>query len=270
MKVLVCLLVFLVSFTSVAYAQESTPAPEFNFQRAYQDLQFMEDQYRGKHTEYELAKSQYLQSKTLASQQKAQEATYAMLFSRDDVVKAYMTSLRMRLAESFGISNDRIQVLQTRIDTEVSWYESHKTTLSSAESLDDQTADSNIAKTRYERFTVPLAYEVLTDIAIGKQTFLRDQQKSIVNDLNSKISEIRAEGILPTDDIERASLEVQNRIARSESKESEVRKIITDAKGESLQTRFSQIVGRLGESVQYLKESNTFLSQVLNYIKYGN
>lgn len=269
MKLLVAIILLFVGFTSISKAQDSTPQPEFNFQKAYQDLQFMEDQYRGKHTEYELARSQYMQSQTIASQQKAQEATFGMLSSRDDVVKAYLTMLRMRLAESFGIPSDRLQVLQTRIDTEVAWYESHKTTLSSAESLADQTADSNIAKTRYERFTTPLTYEILTDIAVGKQTFLRDQQKSLVNDLDTKISEIRAEGVLPTDDIERASLEVKNRIARSETKDAEVRKIITDAKAENLQSRFSQIVSRLGESVQYMKEGNTYLGQILNYIKYG-
>lgn len=259
---------FFIGVFSVS-AQEPSPQPEFNFQRAYKDLEFTEDQYRTKHTEYELARSQYLQSRTLNAQQKAQEATYNMLFTRDDVVKAHLTMLRMRLAESFGIPKDVVKVLQTRIDSEVVWYETHKTTLSSAESLTDQTADSNIAKNRYEKFTSPLIYEILTEIALGKQTFLRDQQKSIVNELETKISEIRAEGELPTDDIERGVLEVKNRIVRSESKDQEARKIITDAKKENLSTRFNQIVGRLGESVQYIKEGNTYMEQVLSFIKYG-
>ncbi len=260
---------FLVLFLLVATSVSTVHAQEFNFQKAYTDLEFTEDQYRAKHTEYELARSQYLQSKTLNAQQKAQEATFGMLSSRDDVVKAHLTMLRMRMGESVGIPANRIQVLQTRIDTEVGWYDSHKTTLSSAESLDDQTADSNIAKTRYEKFTSALIYEVLTEVAMGKQTFLRDQQKSIVSDLESKIGEIRAEGILATDDIERGTLEVKNRIARSESKDAEARKIITDAKSENLASRFNQIIARLGESIQYLKEGNTYLGQIMTYIKYG-
>lgn len=250
-------------------AQEATPQGEFNFQKAYSDLTFIYDKYRQAHSEYELARSQYMQSRTIASQQKAQEATFNMLSNRDDAVGAYLTMLRMRLSESFGIASDRITLLQTKIDTEVQWYKDHKTTLSSAESLEDQTADSNLAKGRYDNTTLALSYEILTEIAIGKQKFLRDQQKSIVSELDNKIVEIRAENILTTSDMERGIIEVRNRIARSESKEAEAQKIFSDARGNQIANSFNQIVFRLNESVQYIKESNTYIHEILRKIKYG-
>jgi hypothetical protein len=271
-KKLVLALLLLLSSCGIKSALAQSPTPtssEFNFEQAYKDFVFTFDQYRSRNTEYALARSQYMQSKTLASQQKAQEGTYNMLFARDEAVRTYLTAIRMRVAEAIGVPDDKKLVLRTRLDTEVAWFENHKSTLSSAESLDDQTADSNVARDHYSKTSTPLIYESLMEIAIGKVKFLRDQQSAIVNDLEAKLVEIRGEGEIDTGDMERGVLEVRNRISRSEAKESDARKLLVGVKQQEIPAKYSQVTARMGESLQYLKEANIYLDEMIRRIKYG-
>lgn len=251
-----------------AHAQSSTPTPVFDFQKAYQDFVFNFDKYRSTHDDYELARSQYLQSQTLAAQAKAQEATYNMLFARDEVVRSYLTMLRMRLGEAVGVSVDRREFLFTKIDQEVNWFTSHQSLLSSASSLEDQVADSNDAKTQYDRVTEALVYDVLTEISLGKQYFLRQKQVSIISDLESKLNQIRSDEQIDIGQIERWLLETKNLITRSEGKEQDVLVLQAGfAKSKKRSDLFNQIQFRVNESIQYLKDANDFLLETIKTIR---
>ena len=251
-----------------AYAQSSTPTPVFDFQKAYQDFVFNFDKYRSNHDEYELARSQYLQSQTLAAQAKAQEATYNMLFARDEAVRSYLTMLRTRLGEAVGVSVDRRDFLFTKIATEVNWFTSHQSRLSSASSLEDQVSDSNEAKAQYDKATEVLIYDVLTEIALGKQYFLRQKQITIISDLESKLDQIRSDGQIDTGQIERWLLETKNLVIRSEGKEQDALKLQTEnAKSKNRSSIFNQIQFRVNESIQYLKDANDFLLETIKTIR---
>lgn len=259
----------LLIFISPRAVFAQTPAP-FNFQRAYQDFVFNYDLYKTAENEYELARAQYMQSKTLAAQAKAQEATYKMLQARDEVIKTYFTALRQRINEGIGISQDRKEVLYQKIDIEVEWYNQHKQSTSSAASLEDLSTDSNKARDRYRNITESIAYEILTEIAIGKEYFLRQKQTVIMDELRTKLAEIRANGDLPTDIMERDLLEVENRQARSIAKEEEARKIQTVELPKAKQKAagfYDTIIFRITEAVQYLKEANTYLKEIVQRIK---
>lgn len=247
-------------------AQEPT-GDIFDFNKAYQDFIFSFDNYRTDHSSYELARAQYLQSKTLTAKSKAQEATYKLLVSRDEVVRNYITALRLRLSEAEGISNDRLQILYSRIDIEVAFFEDHKENLSSASSLEDLVQDSKVAADRYRKFSEPLIYEILSEINIGKQYFLRQKQLSIIEELNTKLGEIRQSGdtSVSVSAIERWLLDTQNFISRSEAKETEVQEIKADLeKAKSVVPNYNQIIFRLKEGVQLLKDANSYLREILN------
>lgn len=258
-----------IAFTRV-YAQEETPTPVFDFGKAYQDFVFNFDKYRAAHDEYELARSQYLQSNTLASQANAQEKTYNMLFDRDEALKTYLTMLRMRLGAAVGVSHDRREFLFTRIDREYTWFDDHQSNLSSAASLADQVADSSEAKSQYDKTTEVLIYDVLTDIAIGKTYFLRQKQQSLIFNFESKLAQIRTDGETDTAQIERWLIETKNRITRSEEKEADILKQQLEIpKSKARSQLFNQIQLRVNESLQYLKEANDFLLEIVKTIRNG-
>lgn len=253
------------------FAQSPTPSTVFDFSRAYQDFIFSYDQYKTAENEYEIARAQYIQSQTLASKSKAQEATYKMLQARDEVVKTYLTALRQRIAESVGVTQDRKDILYSKIDIEVAWYITHKNNTSSAASLEDLEKDSKTASARNTQITEPIAYEILSEIVIGKEYFLRQKQLSIITSLKNKVAEIRQNGDLPTDTMERDILEIENRQARSIGKEEEAKKlqlnIIKPKDKTGPVPHYNQIVFRISEAVQYLKEANTYLKEIVQRIK---
>jgi hypothetical protein len=265
----ILILLFLISASSFVFAQTPTPGLGFDFPKAYQDFLFTYDNYTNAETSYQLARAVYLQSKTLAAKSKAQEETYKFLQARDEVIKTYLTMLRQRVAESVGISQDVKTVLFSKIDIEVGWYGVHKDKISSAATLEDLTRDSDEAKDRYRDITQSVVYQILTDISVGKEYFLRQKQRSIIDDLNKKLIDIRTSGDFQTDQMERDLLEVENRQARSIAKEDEVKKMLTDLEKATVGSEniYNQIVFRMGESLQYLKESNTYLRQIVQKIK---
>src|SRR3972149_8258881 len=111
MKYLPIALFFLL-FISVKPAHSQTPTPEeFNFQRAYADYIFNFDIYRKANLDYELYKTQYLQFKTLKSQENAYNATLAMLKARDATAATYMTALRKKLDETLGADGAKKEVI---------------------------------------------------------------------------------------------------------------------------------------------------------------
>lgn len=140
MKRLLGILLFFILFffsVHVTFSQE-----DFDYQKAYKDYVYTFELYKKAHSDYLLAKTQYNQAKTLASQTKARDATAIMLEKRDDVVITYLTTLRMLLSESDGITDAEKQGLFTRIDSEVAWFKNHKSQIPSAGTLTDLSEDS--------------------------------------------------------------------------------------------------------------------------------
>lgn len=99
---------------------------------------------------------------------------------------------------------------------------------------------------------------------------MRQKQLSIISSLEAKLAEIRQNGDLKTDTMERDLLEIQNRQQRSIAKEDEARKI---QQTELLKSKdrapgfYNTIVFRVTEAVQYLKEANTYLKEIIQRIK---
>lgn len=240
----------------------------FDYTKAYEDYTFNFDLYQKAFNEFDLARSQYLQSKTLTAQGKAQEATYKMLVSRDEVVKTYLTALRLKLAESPGVKKDQRENFYTILDQNVAWFNTHKLGLSSAATLEDQTKDSDEARDRFTSIT-PTIYKILVAIPTGKIDSLQDIINKSVSELKAKIIEIRAAGDHNTDVSERWILEVENRLARSEDKQSDAQMLLLKLKDQEKGNAdiYNQAISRLQESLQYIKEANSYLKEIIKQIK---
>lgn len=262
-KILIAVLLFTSMYlsTSLIGAQE----PDFDFARAYQDYVFTRDVYESELSEYRLARSQYLQAKTLVSQSKARDATVEMLQARDDVVTAYLTAIRMRLIETDGVSTTIANGMTDRLDAEIAWYRDHKSRVSSAGSLEDLVADSAEARDQFKQ-TESLVYETLSIIADGKTKALRDDLSLLVSDARRKTFEIESNGDFNLSLIQRWIVEAEQKITRSLDKSIEAQTKVQgfyESRGDRLEL-FNEIINLHTDSYQLLQDGNNFLKEVIS------
>jgi len=243
-------------------------AQEFDYQRAYADYTYNLGLYQKAHSEYTVAKSAYLASETLSAREKAQSATAGMLIARDEVVRTYLTALRMKLRETKGVAETDRETLYILIDVEVDWFNTHKLGISSAASLEDLQEDSEEAKARYSSSELVI-YKALNAVSVGKLNNFQSRMLDLVSSLKAKIAEIRANGDKDTQPLERWVLEVENRMSRSQTKEDEAVAIMAKVKSSERDKAkyFEQSQNILVESGQYLKEASSFLKQIIIGIK---
>ncbi len=243
---------------------------ELTYERVYQDYTYNFDIYRKANSEYESFRLQFLQYKTLTSQENAKEATVKMLLARDEVVKTYLTALRTKLSGTDGIMDDKRNSLYSQIDAEVLWFADHKDKIPSAGTLDDLVKDSDEAAQYYLEKEF-LTYDTLVTISTGKIAFLREKQENTLSEIKAKVAEIRTNGDKDTTTLERWTLDTEARITRSREKELEALELLRDLKGKQGKVNtsiYDQIIFKLSESLQYLKEANGYLKEIVNGIKF--
>lgn len=267
---------FIFSFflISLFFTPQKLYAQDFTYQKAYEDYVFTYDVYKKAHADYLLARSQYINAKTLASQTKAQEAGSAMLIDRDNVVITYLTALRLRLSETNGVSNTDKEGLYQRLDSEVLWYQTHRDTISSAASLDDLVADSDAASEHYTTIQ-GLIYEVLGTIPVGRVETVRTSATSLLGSIKTKTQEIQLNGDHDVSGAEHWITETENKLTRSLDKQIEAQKIIFSFQSipeqeldrKNFSKDYSEITSNLQDSVQLINESASYMKEILTEIK---
>lgn len=251
-------------------AQESPS--DFDFAQAYKDYVFALNNYNSEHAEYLLAKAQYKQAGTLVSQTKAREETVGMLEARDEVVIVYLTAVRMKLVEAEGVPDITKNGLFARLDAEIAWFRDHKSRIASAGTLADLEKDSQGASERFNKLSQSVAYEVLATIPFGKLSLMRDKSDSILQDINAKIFEIRANGDKDTTNAERWAQEVSDKITRSLDKEieaqAEIPKLVPNDKkaNTNLRSVYNGVIFKLEESRQFLREATGKMNEIVRVI----
>lgn len=260
-----------ISILLLFYSFTLVKAQEFNFNRAYSDYLFNYNQYRQSYTDYVAAKEAYLSYQTLTSKNQALEKTSKMLKDEDEVILTYLTALRMKLAETTGISNYEQNILYLKLDNEVGWYGQHKESLTSAATLEDLVASSTKVADKYKNTEI-LIYQTLGTILSGKETNFRDQLTGKIQQLKEKIGEIRQRGDKDTALAERWLLEAENRLTRSQEKQFTAQQILAKIKSSDLNKNqsYNKAQFAIEESHQYLKEANSYLKEVIREIKSAN
>ncbi len=253
------------SFLTWAHAQET---PEFDFNRAYQDYLYTYGQYREAHNEYVTAKEQYLNYKTLTAKTLALEQALAMLQARDETLKTYLTALRMKMAETTGISSYKQNTHYLKLDAEVAWYAEHREELVSAATLEDLVDSSKKAESRHGKTEV-LSYQALGLIFEGKETNLKSQQEEQIDLIKEKLEEIDEKGDKGTSTAERWLLEAENKLTRSQEKMDEAMGILNEMKPSDRNKLrdYNEAQKLFQESHLYLQEANSYLKELIHEIK---
>ncbi|QQG47378.1 MAG: hypothetical protein HY044_04615 [Candidatus Woesebacteria bacterium] len=257
--------IFIFSFIVFLFLSFVYRVKASDFDKALSDYKASVDIYQKADNDYQLARSQYLSSQTLASQQKAQQATYAFLKARDDVISTYLSMLRQKITDTKGIGDNDKNGFYGRIDSDVSFYIDHRDKIPSAGSLTDLFSDSDKARDHYNKITLPLIYRILATLPDGTVQVFLGRITDIIGRISTKTSEIKKDK--DTQTIERWIIETQNRVDRAKDKESS---ILTDLpKIETVKDPFSSynsFLGSYDETIQYLKEANIYLKEIVKNI----
>jgi len=241
---------------------------QFDFNRANEDYLYTYGTYRQTHNEYVTAREQFLTYQTLTAKTLALEQTLNMLQKRDETLRTYLTALRMKMAETTGISNYKQNTHYLKLDAEVSWYVEHRDGLTSAGTLEDLVKLSEEAEDEHGK-TEMLAYQALGLILEGKEEHLKSQIEEQINLIEEKIKEIKEKGDKDTTTAERWLLEAENKLTRSEEKLTEATNLLESLKSSrgDKDKDYSEAQKLFSEAHLYLKEANGFLKELIREIK---
>lgn len=246
-----------------------------NFDKALETYLEGVDDYKREHADYVLAKSQYERFGTLSSQNAAFEETMQMLMARDQVIIDYLAALKEKVLLSPGLEDNEVQETISKLDQDIGTFNDHKTKLTSAGSLNDLVADSEIAQTEYAEMSADI-YEALGVSPYGLVTDYEERLENLHTGLKAKFEKIskeeREEYQLSSRKlqlIDKWLLESQLRFVRSEEKRLETKQLINDllALKKVRWESYEQIVVKATESRQHLKEAVNFMNEILREIK---
>jgi len=259
----ISVLIFFGLFLSLVSAQE------FDYSKAYQDFSYNLSLHNQQKNVYQKARSEYLQFDTLISKETIKQETLKLLLIRDEVVKTYLTSLRMKIKELEGLKDSQKEGYYSRIDGEYKFFEEHKNKLSSAGSLDDLIEDSDEALERYDKFSKIVIYYSLIGIASGKNSLLTAEIGKQISELKSKIFEIRSNGDKDVSSIERSITDLENKISRSKEKDNQALNMVNQIKTteRNKEDIYSEALKETQDSFSYIKEVNNYLLEIINQIK---
>lgn len=244
-------------------------AQELSSERAYQDYQYNLTQYNQAYSDYQDAKNSFLLNQTLSLKEEARQKTLAMLMARDQLMIVYLTALRTKIVESPGLSSDDKGAIFTKIDSEVSWYQNHKTNYKDGDSLDDLFAKNDEAKNRYKTNTSLVTGETIFDISLGAEMGARTDQENIYNKLKSIIDDGVTSGKLTRSPFNHWLTDIDATIQTLKQNEDMARKAVQKIFSQSYFSTgsFTTSMDILNSSIKPLLQFNQFLTEVLNYIK---
>jgi len=250
------LLITLLGFLVVA---PKARAQDFDSEKAYQDYVYNLGIYRDTYSDYEKAKEFYLKNKTLTLKEEARKKTLAMLASRDELERVYLSAIRMRLLETKVPAPDKL-------DSEIEWYKTHRQSYKDSDPLEDLFGKSKESEARYKTDTSVVIYNSLFGITLGEVGNLRVEQENIHKSIREKLDKNIAEGKLKIDPFNRwltdIDLVIQNLKDNDEKAKKGIAKLYEGSYISPLSV-YNSAVKPFVSSTTLLTELNSFLTEFL-------
>lgn len=155
-------------------------AQDFTFLKAREDFVFTEDNYRKDLFDFNLKKASYQKNPTLSLKEELRITTYKFINSRSELIKNYLTMLRMKGPE----------LIYSKIDPEVSWYLNRKNSYTNTDRLEDILNKSKEEDSRFETDTTPIIYLSLAHISLGEVESLKQEHMKLYNSLKKDSEEL--------------------------------------------------------------------------------
>lgn len=247
----------------------ATPAiaQNFDFNKALSDYLYNYNIYRNDYLKFTSARSEYLNYKTLTSENKAFDATKSMLENRSVTMRTYLTALRMKLYEETAILNYNQNFYYIKLDDEVAFLDKNKNDYASAGNIDDLLTTSKILEERFPA-QAKLTFQTLGQIDSGIETGVKNRTNEIISLLETKIGQIKATGEDTTVE-ERWILQAKEKIKRAEEKDREAYTLLTkiEDKDDDKLDQWNTIQKIYEEEHLYYKEAVNYLKEIIREVK---
>lgn len=163
------------------------------YSKIFDDYREKYDSYVIIHDKYELTYKQYLQYKTLLSQENLQKDLKDMLVSRDEVVIYYYKTIAAKLDDSsVTMSDERKSSCVQQLNDEANWFSDYKSNYKESDTLQTLSTESQNASLRFNGFSQNL-YKCLYYIARGKVETFSLRYDGLYNDLTTLTDKIKNE-----------------------------------------------------------------------------
>lgn len=161
-------------------------AQDFTFTKAREDYVFTKDNYKKDLFDYNLKKDSYNKNPTLSLKEELRLSLYKFVGTRNNLIKNYLTMLRIKTLESTSIENSQKESIYTKIDPEVVWFGDRKNSYTNNTNLEDLLNKSKEEDLRYERDSLPIIYFTLAHISLGEVRTIKDSHIKIYNNLKNE------------------------------------------------------------------------------------
>lgn len=254
---------FLLLSTSVAKAQT------FDAAKAYSDYQYQLSVYQQDYSDYQDAKTFYMENPTLQLKEDARQKTLKMLRDRDQLVATYLTAIRMQIVETTGLNDSQKGTIFGKIDSEVAWYQGHIKNYLTSDALTDLFNKSDESKSRYATNTTPIIDEGLFDIGLSQEIGLRQAHQQIYSDLKDYINQQVAAGKLKIDPFNRWLNDTDTVLTELQTNESTGATKIQAvyAQNYNQNSAYNDAIQILMSSIDPLNQLNSYLTEMLTSIQ---
>ncbi len=201
-------------------------AQDFNFDKAYQDYIFTQSRYSESFSAYTKARDTYEKNQTLTLKEDARIKTLEMLRMRDELLKVYLTALRIKLVEVGGLTQTEKETQFERIDSEVIWYKDHKEQYKDTDPLEILFSKSKNTQDRYKLDTERKIYDALFSASLGEVINLRLKHEEVYSGIRKEIDSKVTEGKVRIDPFNRWFTDIEGVIEQLKGQEDKAKKQI--------------------------------------------
>lgn len=165
-------------------------AQDFTFQKSREDYIFSEDNYRIGLSDYNLKSASYKKNPTLSLKEEFRLSTYQFVSYRNILIKSYLTMLRINTLESQGIDASQKEIVYSKLDPEVVWYENRKNNYDLSNTIEDIIRKTKEEDERYQVSTLPAIYYTLANISLGEAKTSKNIHLEIYNKLKKEANDL--------------------------------------------------------------------------------
>lgn len=245
-------------------------AQEFNYQKSYSDYTFTKDKYNSALTDFNKKKDSFLKNQTLSLKEEARISLYDLLLERNNLITTYLTSLRLRLLESKGLSPDEKTAAISLISEEFKWFENHKNNFLKEDSLEDLISKSTEEDIRLSESTTPAINYSLVSIGYDDISTKESEHLDIYNSLKDESNELVALGRADSSLFERWFSDIEGEINNLDKIEDEILlnlEGLSSSESYSQKKAFKDSLEGFTPAKESLLKINQYLSELENVIE---
>lgn len=239
--------------------------------QAYTDYLYQNDQYRTAYNQFRIAKDEYEKFKTLTSQNTALEKTKTMLEVRDQFLKSYLNLLNEKINENQGMSGSDKQLYQTLLTNENTFLDSHKQLIPSIGTISDAMDVSRQLESHYSVLQTSMR-QIIIGLSLGNLAYLsRAYDTNLQSVMDFFNNNRNALSMNKSATIERWFVTIRNKKFLYQQKYDQINQINAGYKSDfidDIDRKFNDIQKQIGEAKVYLQEGSSYMSEVINILKF--